>query len=49
VAWQLLADEPLAVADALVEGTRAGATDEELGRALAYAAACASCASTRAT
>ena len=39
VAWQLLADEPHAVADALVDARVAGATDEELGRALAYAAA----------
>ena len=39
VAWQLLADEPHAVADALVEARMAGATDEELGRAIAYAAA----------
>ena len=38
VAWQLLADEPHAVADALVEARTAGATDEELGRAIAYAA-----------
>jgi nitrite reductase/ring-hydroxylating ferredoxin subunit len=39
VAWKLLAEEPLAVADALIEARRTGATDEELGRALAYAAA----------
>jgi hypothetical protein len=39
IAWHLLADEPFAVADALIEGRAAGATDEELGRALAYAAA----------
>ncbi len=39
IAWKLLAEEPLAVADALVEGRRIGATDEELGRAIAYAAA----------
>jgi len=39
VAWQLLADDPEAVADALVEAWSAGATDEEIGRALAYAAA----------
>ena len=39
IGWQLLADEPLAVADALVDARLAGATDEELGRALAYAAA----------
>jgi len=39
VAWQLLADEPVAVADALVDARKSGATDEELGRAIAYAAA----------
>ncbi|MDQ1447314.1 MAG: hypothetical protein QOC79_285 [Actinomycetota bacterium] len=39
IAWQLLVDEPLAVADALVDARLSGATDEELGRALAYAAA----------
>jgi nitrite reductase/ring-hydroxylating ferredoxin subunit len=39
IAWQLLADEPLAVADALIDARRSGATDEELGRAIAYAAA----------
>jgi nitrite reductase/ring-hydroxylating ferredoxin subunit len=39
IAWQLLAEEPVAVADALIDGRAAGATDEELGRALAYAAA----------
>jgi nitrite reductase/ring-hydroxylating ferredoxin subunit len=39
VAWQLLADEPHAVVDALVAARTAGATDEELGRAIAYAAA----------
>ena len=38
-AWQLLADEPRAVADALVDLHRSGATPEELGRAIAYAAA----------
>jgi nitrite reductase/ring-hydroxylating ferredoxin subunit len=37
--WELLADEPQPVADALVAATRAGASDEELGRAIAYAAA----------
>src|SRR5262249_38912716 len=35
----LLADEPDAVADALVDAFDAGATDEQLGRAVAYAAA----------
>jgi nitrite reductase/ring-hydroxylating ferredoxin subunit len=39
IAWELLADEPDAVADALASAHRAGATDEEIGRALAYAAA----------
>jgi nitrite reductase/ring-hydroxylating ferredoxin subunit len=39
VAWQLLADEPRAVADAIVDALTSGATDEELGRAIAYAAA----------
>jgi nitrite reductase/ring-hydroxylating ferredoxin subunit len=39
IAWHLLADQPYAVADALIEGRAAGTTDEELGRALAYAAA----------
>jgi len=39
IAWELLAEDPLAVADALIDGRTAGATDEEIGRALAYAAA----------
>jgi nitrite reductase/ring-hydroxylating ferredoxin subunit len=39
IAWELLADEPDAVADALVSAHRSGANDEEIGRALAYAAA----------
>ncbi len=39
-AWNLLADDPDAVADALARRRcAAGATDEELGRAIAYAAA----------
>jgi len=37
--WDLLTDEPLAVVDALVTAHGNGATDEELGRAIAYAAA----------
>jgi hypothetical protein len=37
--WDLLADEPNAVVDALVSAHGAGATDEELGRAIAFAAA----------
>ena len=39
IAWELLADEPGAVADAIVRAHAAGVTDEELGRAIAYAAA----------
>jgi hypothetical protein len=39
LAWKFLADDPVAVADALVEGARAGATYEQIGRAIAYAAA----------
>jgi hypothetical protein len=39
IAWELLADEPDAVADALVSAHLSGANDEEIGRALAYAAA----------
>jgi nitrite reductase/ring-hydroxylating ferredoxin subunit len=39
IAWELLADDPDAVADALVSAHLDGASDEELGRALAYAAA----------
>jgi nitrite reductase/ring-hydroxylating ferredoxin subunit len=39
IAWELLADEPNAVADALVRAHGSGASDEEIGRALAYAAA----------
>ncbi len=38
VAWELLADDPVEVADALVRAHEAGANDEQLGRALAYAA-----------
>jgi nitrite reductase/ring-hydroxylating ferredoxin subunit len=39
LAWELLADDPYAVADALARAHDAGATDEELGRAIAFAAA----------
>jgi nitrite reductase/ring-hydroxylating ferredoxin subunit len=39
IGWQLLADDPDAVADAVVQAWSGGATDEELGRAIAYAAA----------
>ena len=39
IAWALLADEPHAAADALVRAHGSGASDEEIGRALAYAAA----------
>jgi nitrite reductase/ring-hydroxylating ferredoxin subunit len=37
--WQLLEDDPRAVVDALLEAVRAGATPEQIGRAVAYAAA----------
>jgi nitrite reductase/ring-hydroxylating ferredoxin subunit len=37
--WSILADDPQAVVDAVLDAVRAGATGEELGRALAYAAA----------
>ena len=37
--WALLADDPNAVAGALLDAFRAGATDEQLGRAVALAAA----------
>ncbi len=37
--WELVADDPHAVVDALVRGYEAGASDEEAGRAIAYAAA----------
>ncbi|MFN2608809.1 MAG: Rieske 2Fe-2S domain-containing protein [Acidimicrobiales bacterium] len=36
--WRLLADDPFAVTDALVDAASAGATPEQLGRALALAA-----------
>ncbi len=39
IARHLLADDPEAVADALVDAFTSGATDEEVGRAIAYAAA----------
>jgi nitrite reductase/ring-hydroxylating ferredoxin subunit len=39
LAWSLLEDDPVAVVDALVAAHAAGASDEELGRGLAYAAA----------
>jgi nitrite reductase/ring-hydroxylating ferredoxin subunit len=39
LAWRFLAEEPAEVADALVDAYQAGATDEEVGRAIAYAAA----------
>jgi nitrite reductase/ring-hydroxylating ferredoxin subunit len=39
IAWELIADEPDAVGDALVSAHLSGANDEEIGRALAYAAA----------
>jgi nitrite reductase/ring-hydroxylating ferredoxin subunit len=37
--WKFLEDDPEVVCDALVDGSRAGATPEQLGRALAFAAA----------
>ncbi|HVJ95971.1 MAG TPA: Rieske (2Fe-2S) protein [Acidimicrobiia bacterium] len=39
LAWAFLADDPTAVADALAAAHRTGATDEQLGRAIAYASA----------
>ena len=39
LAWKLLADDPVEVADALVEAWDAHIGDEQLGRAIAYAAA----------
>jgi nitrite reductase/ring-hydroxylating ferredoxin subunit len=39
LAWQLLGDDPEAVVDALLAAFHAGLSDEELGRAVAYAAA----------
>ena len=36
--WRLLDEDPEAVVDALLDAIRAGATSEQLGRALAYAA-----------
>jgi nitrite reductase/ring-hydroxylating ferredoxin subunit len=37
--WSMLADDPQLVADAVLDAVRAGATGDELGRGLAYAAA----------
>jgi hypothetical protein len=39
LAWRFLEDDPHAVVDALLESVRAGIDDEQLGRAIAYAAA----------
>jgi nitrite reductase/ring-hydroxylating ferredoxin subunit len=39
VGWALLADDPQAVADALVEAAHAGASAEQLARAVAFASA----------
>jgi nitrite reductase/ring-hydroxylating ferredoxin subunit len=39
LAWEMLADDPQDVADALVRAYELGADDEAVGRALAYAAA----------
>jgi nitrite reductase/ring-hydroxylating ferredoxin subunit len=38
-AWLLFADDPEAVIDALLDAIRAGATEEQVGRGVAYAAA----------
>jgi hypothetical protein len=37
--WELLTEDPRAVCDALVAARAAGATDEEMGRAIAFASA----------
>lgn len=37
--WAILGDDPVAIVDALCEAIAAGATSEQLGRAVAYAAA----------
>ncbi len=39
LSWRMLSDNPYGVSDAFIEAWSAGATDEELGRAVAYAAA----------
>jgi hypothetical protein len=39
LAWQILDEDPIAVADALLDALRTGATLEQAGRALAFAAA----------
>ena len=39
VGWALLDEDPVAVADSLVDAARRGATSEQLARAVAYAAA----------
>ena len=39
LAWQFLADDPEVVVDALLDALRAGAAEEQIGQALAYAAA----------
>jgi nitrite reductase/ring-hydroxylating ferredoxin subunit len=39
LAWELLTDDPDVVVDALLHSTAKGATDEQLGRAVAFAAA----------
>jgi nitrite reductase/ring-hydroxylating ferredoxin subunit len=39
LAWQFLADDPEVVVDALLDALRAGAAEDQIGQALAYAAA----------
>jgi nitrite reductase/ring-hydroxylating ferredoxin subunit len=39
LAWQILVDDPEAAVDALLDAIRAGATEEQIGRGIAYAAA----------
>jgi nitrite reductase/ring-hydroxylating ferredoxin subunit len=39
LAWSLLADDPEAVVDSVIDAVTAGASPEQVGRALAYAAA----------
>jgi hypothetical protein len=39
LAWQLLADDPEVVADAVLDALRVGAREEQVGKAVAYAAA----------
>jgi nitrite reductase/ring-hydroxylating ferredoxin subunit len=39
LSWQFLTDDPEVVVDALLDALRSGATEEQIGQALAYAAA----------